>query len=93
MYTTFSTLCAAVVIFAVTVIVVLLFSGGTLKAIFIVSFESTASGVAFTVTPSLLFPLMSIVFTVNVYSVPFVRLGTSIYFKPGAANTLFPPFL
>ena len=33
----------------------------------------TAAGVAFTITPSLLFPLVSTVFTVKVYSVPFSR--------------------
>ena len=45
----------------------------TVKAIFKVSPASIATGVPFTVTPSLLFPLVSTVFTIKVYSVPFVR--------------------
>lgn len=75
LYTTFF-ISAAVVTTTLTSRLVFVAAGGTLKAIVIGEFALAASGVAFALTPSLLFPLVSTVFTVNVYSVPFVSPET-----------------
>ena len=88
LYTTSTIFSAAVSTFTVTVTEVLLFASGTLSAIFIVSFESTTTGVASTVTPPLVFPLVSIAFTVNVYFVPFVSPVTTQPCCPFAAIRL-----
>ena len=50
-------------------------------------------GVRVFVTPSLLFPLKSIAFTVNVYSVPFIRPVICAHCVFGAMNTLFSSML